>query len=324
MRRRELIIAGIASLRVQGRAKSAPVKKIGFLNASDPVSFADRVNAFRNGVEAAGFVFGSNAVVEFRWANGKNESLSKMANELVAMNVDVIAAASGAPVAIAAQNATSTIPIVFQVGVDPVAFKLVRSLNSPGANLTGVTSLNIEVIPKRIEVLKKIIPGMRTISFLVDSSTPNSADRSSEIFAKAASFLGLTPLVVGVSSETEFESAFQHISSTSQSVVISTDPLFISHLEQLGQISNKSGVPAAGAYASFVKSGGLISYSGSFTEPYRLMGELVGRILNGDRPERLPVVQASKLELVINLGTARRMGLDLPAELVVQADGVIE
>ena len=323
MRRRDVLISGGSMLLVPRSVGAGTLKTIGYLNPLDPQSFADLVAVFQRGVASMGFEIGGNVRIEYRWARGNNNALADLARELVAMDVDVIAT-NGAPAAFAAQKVTNKIPIVFRFGGDPVLSGLVDSLNSPGKNITGATSLNVEVISKRVEMLSLLVPNMRKVAYLVDSSTGDYAYNSSHILSQSAISLRLEPIIIRVSSRSEFEGAFERASLDADGLVVSNDSLFRAQLELLAALSLKSRMPAVSGFVGFAENGGLLSYSGSFTEQHRIMGVLVARILKGEQPRDLPILQASELELIINASTARKLGLELPLPLLARANRVIE
>jgi len=247
-----------------------------------------------------------------------------LAADLVRRQVAVIATDSGTPAAQAAQAATATIPIVFAVGTDPVAFGLIASLNRPGGNLTGVTSLNDEVMPKRLELMREVVPTATIMALLVNPTNPNNETQSRDMHA-AARRLGLELHVLHASSERDLDTAFATVAQLrAGALVIGSDTLFNSRSAQVAVLGLRNAIPAIYQYREFVEAGGLMSYGGSLTDQFRLMGNYVGRILKGEKPAELPVQQITKLELIINLKTAKSLGLTVSPTLLTRADEVIE
>jgi putative ABC transport system substrate-binding protein len=261
--------------------------------------------------------------IEFRWAESQYERLPAMATDLIRRRVTVIAAAS-LPSALAAKAATSTIPIVFSVGVDPIAFGLVSSLNRPGGNVTGITNLNLELLPKQLEVLRELLPGATVMAALINPTNSNAATQSDDM-RTAARALGLQLHVLHASSDGDFDAAFAALSQVRASaVVIGADAFFVSRSSQLGALTARHKVPAIYQFREFAAAGGLLSYGSSIIESYRQVGIYTGRILKGERPADLPVQQSTKVELIINMKTAKTLGLTFPLTLLGRADEVIE
>ena len=261
--------------------------------------------------------------IEFRWAESQYERLPAMATDLIRRRVTVIAAAS-LPSALAGKAATSTIPIVFSLGVDPIAFGLVSSLNRPGGNVTGITNLNLELLPKQLEVLRELLPGATVMAGLVNPTNSNAATQSDDLRA-AARALGLQLHVLHASSDSDFDAAFAALSRVRASaVVIGADAFFVSRSAQLGALTARHKVPAIYQFREFAAAGGLLSYGSSIIESYREVGIYTGRILKGERPADLPVQQSTKVELIINMKTAKTLGLTFPLTLLGRADEVIE
>jgi putative ABC transport system substrate-binding protein len=326
MRRREFItlLGGAAVCPLTARAQQPAMPVIGFLGSASPDLYAGRVHAFHQGLSETGYVEGRNVALEYRWAEDRNDQLPALAADLVRRQVSVIACISGIPAALAAKAATTTIPVVFQLGVDPVAVGLVANLNRPGGNVTGVTTLSVELVAKRLELLREIVPAATIIAALVNPTTPVAEGLTRDLRA-AAGTLGLTLKVLHASSEGDFESVFATLLHLRVgALVIVTDALFISHSEQLAALTVRHAVPAIFQYREFVAAGGLMSYGGSGTDPTHLVGVYTGRILKGEKPVDLPVQQASKVELIINLKTANALGLTVPLSLLGRADEVIE
>jgi putative tryptophan/tyrosine transport system substrate-binding protein len=299
--------------------RSVPV--IGFLNNAWPDA---RVVAFRQGLKEAGYVEGQNVAIEYRWAEGRNDRLPAMAAELVRLQVTVIAATT-APAALAAKAATATIPIVFETGGDPVRLGLVRSLDHPGGNVTGVTQTNEEVSPKRLELLHELVPNAGIMALLVDPTDPVLAEEQSSNLHAAARTLGLELKILNVITEHDFDAAFAEIAQLrAGGLVISAGPLFISRVEQLAALALRYRLPAAAQWRDFARAGGLLSYGAHTEDSYRIAGGYTGRILRGDKPADLPVQQVSKVELAINLKTAKALGISVSLALSGRADEVIE
>jgi putative tryptophan/tyrosine transport system substrate-binding protein len=276
-------------------------------------------------VKEAGYVEGQNVAVEYRWAEGQNNRLPVLAAELVHRQVDVIVAGGGTPSAVAAKAATATIPIVFAVGVDPVALGLVTSLNRPGGNLTGITNMNVEVGPKRLELLRELIPTGTSIALLINPTSPNLAEPFTRAMKAAASTLGLQLQVLQASTEQDFDRVFAALAqSRANALVIMPDVFFDTRSEQLAALTLRHAVPAIFQFREFVVAGGLMSYGSNETDNYRLLGTYTGRVLKGEKPADLPVVQSTKVELILNLKTAKALGLTVPLPLIGRADEVIE
>jgi putative ABC transport system substrate-binding protein len=325
LRRREVItlLAGTAAWPLATRAQQPPMPVIGFLRPGSPEPNAYLVAAFRSGLGEIGYVEGQNVAIEFRWAERQYERLPAMATDLISRRVTVIAAGS-LPAALAAKAATSTIPIVFSVGVDPIAFGLVSSLNRPGGNATGVNNLNLELGPKQLEVLRELLPGATVVAALINPSNPN-AETHSEDLRKAARTLGLQLHVLHASTEDDFDTAFATLNQIrARALVIGSDAFFVSRSELLGALSARHKVPAIYQFREFAAAGGLLSYGSSITDSYRQVGIYTGRILQGEQPANLPVQQSAKVELIINMKTAKTLGLTFPLTLLGRADEVIE
>ena len=298
---------------------------IGFLGTISPDRWASRLHAFRQGLSETGYVEGRNVGIEYRWAEGQNDRLPALAADLVRRQVRVIATPESTPAAFAAKAATTTIPIVFSVGVDPVAVGLVASLNRPGGNLTGVTNLNAEILPKRLELMHELVPTATTIALLVNPSNPLVAETESRDAQTAARTLGLQLHVLHASTDRDFDTVFASLAQMrAVALVINTDVFFNSRSEQLAALALRHTVPAIFQYREFVASGGLMSYGTSSTDVFRQVGIYTSRLLRGESPADLPVQQVTKIELIINLKTARTLGLTVPLSLLGRADEVIE
>jgi putative ABC transport system substrate-binding protein len=298
---------------------------VGFLSSASPNLYSDRLRTFRQGLKEAGYVEGQNVEIEYRWAEGHNDRLPVLAAQLVHRQVTVIAAAGGTPSALAAKAATATIPIVFGVAVDPVEVGLVDSLNRPGGNLTGVTNLNAEVGPKRLELLHELLPAATIIAVLVDPTSPALAEAFLRELQAAAHALGVQLHVLHASTEGDFDTVFATLLQLRASaLIIGPGTFFAARGEQLAALAVRHAVPTIFQYRPFAAAGGLLSYGSSETDYYRLVGLYAGRILKGEKPADLPVQQSTKVELIINLKTARALSLTVPLPLLGRADEVIE
>jgi len=281
------------------------------------------MDAFHQGLSEVGYSEGRDLTFEYRWAEGHYDRLPSMAADFVQRRVDVVAAIT-TPSAVAAKAATSTIPIVFEVGGDPRDLGLVTTLSRPTENLTGVALLNRELGPKRLELLHELVPSVRRVAALLNPSNPNS-ERLKNDLAAAAHMLDLELHAFYASNEEELESAFAGIERQHRAaLIIGTDPFFNGKSKQLAALAMKNSVPAIYQYRDFTVAGGLASYGASFVEPLRLVGNYVGRVLKGARPADLPVQQSTKIELIINSKTAKALGLTIPPSLLARADEVIE
>jgi putative tryptophan/tyrosine transport system substrate-binding protein len=306
---------------VSAQQTSRPV--IGFLGFATPSGFSTTVAAFRDGLRERGYVEGQNVSVEYRWAEGHRERLPELAADLVSHKVEVIFTSGGVIAAIAAKDATSTIPIVFEIGVDPVERGLVASYARPSGNLTGVTILTADLMPKRLEVLAELVPQARVIALLVNPS--NAPDRTIGDVQAAALLRRVQVQVIRAAAEDQFEPAFASVADPSaDALLVGNDPFFFSHREQLVALAARHSIPAMYEWRDFVVAGGLISYGTSLRDMYRQAGIYVGRILSGAKPADLPILQPTTFELVINLKTAKTLGLSVPQSLLSRADEVIE
>jgi putative ABC transport system substrate-binding protein len=328
MRRREFIklLAGTAGAwPLAVRAQQAAVPVVGILAVASPEDNAVRLRAFREGLRVAGYVEGQNVNIQYRWAEAHTDRLAELAAQLVHDQVSVLVAAGGTPSALTAKAATASIPIVFGIGADPVDVGLVASLNRPGGNVTGVTSLNLEVAPKRLELLHELLPSVTTMALLVNPAVPALAEPVSRTSQAAAHALGLQLHVVHARSERDFDAIFENlIQLHAGALVIGADNLFSTHSKQLAALTVRHALPAVYGFRQFAAAGGLMSYGSSETEFYRLVGTYVGRVLKGDKPADLPVQQSTKVELIINLKTANALGITVPLPLIGRADEVIE
>ena len=327
MRRREFItlIGGtVAAWPLIVRAQQPAMPVIGFLSSTSPDAYAVRLRAFRQGLKEEGYIEGKNVAVEYRWAEGHDDRLPVLAAELVHREVTVITA-NGTPSSMASKAATATIPIVFETATDPVTLGLVASLNRPGGNLTGVTNLNIEVGPKRLELLRELMPAATNIAVLVDPSSPAVTEQFMHDLQAAAPALGMQLHVLHASVDTDFEAVFAAVAQVRADALIIGPYLSLNaRMEQLGALSLRHALPAFFTYRPFVAAGGLVSYGANETETYRLVGIYTGKILKGEKPGDLPVQRSTKVELIINLKTAKALGLKVPLSLLGRADEVIE
>jgi len=326
MRRREFItfLGGAAAWPIAARAQQTAMPVVGFLNAASAKSYARQLSAFLKGLGEAGYVDGQNVAIEYRWADGQNDRLPALASDLLHRQVTVIAATTTAA-SLAAKAATTTIPIVFETGADPVQLGLVPNLNHPGGNITGVTQINQEVTPKRLQLLHELVPAASIMALLVNPASPYQAKTQSSAALLAAQTLGLELHVLNASTDRDFDAAFTNVVQLrAGGLVIASDPFFIGRSEQLAILTVRHAVPTIFETHEFAVAGGLLSYGADITDTYRLAGVYTGRILKGDKPADLPVQQATKVELYINLKTANALGLNVPNTLIGRADDVIE
>ncbi len=326
MRRRELILLGVAAAAWPGalRAQRKAMPVIGILGTGSPSGWAPFGPAFREGLSETGYVEGQNVAIEHRWAEGRYDRLPALAAELVSRKVDVIVSTGGSPTALAVKGATSTIPVVFRLGTDVVKLGFVASLARPGGNFTGVSLLADEMIAKRFELLSELVPQARVIALMVN---PNSTNAEPTI-ARAQDFArakGLQLPIVKATTAGEIEDAFASLLPLhAEALVVSADPFLSNQREQIVALASRHAVPAIYAWREFAAAGGLISYGSSLTAAFRLIGIYAGKILKGANPADMPVQQPTTFELVINLKTARTLGLDIPQQLLAEADEVIE
>jgi ABC-type uncharacterized transport system substrate-binding protein len=306
------------------RSQQAAMPVIGFLNSSSPDADGDRMRAYRRGLSETGYVEGRNVTIEYLWADDHNDRLSSMAVDLVRQRVNVIVT-GGTPATLAAKAATATIPIVFVLSTDPVEAGLVASLNRPGGNLTGVTGLNVELAPKKLELLHELLPSATILGLLVNPTNAIAAESEARTVQAAARTLGLQLHVLRASTERDFDSAFASLAQLrAGALVIGSDLFFTSRSEQLAALTVRHAVPSIYQFREFAAAGGLMSYGGSITDWGHQAGIHTGRILAGAKPADLPVQQATKVELFINLKTAKALGLTVPPTLLVTANEVIE
>jgi putative tryptophan/tyrosine transport system substrate-binding protein len=327
VKRREFItfLGGAAGWPLAARAQQPAMAVVGYLGSESADLSAGRLGAFRQGLTEAGYVEGKNVTLEYRWAEGQNDRLPALAGDLVRRQVTVIVTIGSPPAALAAKAASTTIPIVFQVGSDPVEVGLVASLAKPGGNLTGVTNLNVELGPKRLQLLHELMPTATVVGLLINPTSPKLAESSTKDLQAAARTLGLQLRVLQASTERDFDTVFATLRQLqTQALVIGPDAFFIGRSEQLGLLTVRHAVPAITLYREFAAAGGLMSYGGSAKDADRRAGIYAARVLKGESPGDLPVQQTTKVELVINLNTAKALGLTVPISLLGRADEVIE
>ncbi len=309
---------------VAAHAQQTLMPVIGFLGSESPALFASHLRMFRQGLSETGYVEGQNVSVEYRWAEGQNDRLPALAAELVRRQVNVIATPGTTPGALAARAATTTIPIVFFTAGDPVALRLVASLNRPGGNLTGATSLGDDLAPKRLELLHQLMPTATVMAVLVNPSNPALAESTSRKLQETGRSLGLRLHTLRASTERDFASVFTELLRLrATALVIAIDSFFTARREQLGALALRHGIAAIYQDRDFAVAGGVISYGGSLTEGYRLVGLYTGRILKGEKPANLPVQQVTRVELILNMKTAKALGLIVAPALLALADEVI-
>jgi len=301
------------------------VKKIGFLSVSSPSAHATFVAAFNEGLKEVGFIEGKNLAIEYSWAEGKFDRLPAMAADLIRKKVDVIAAMSGDVSIRAATTASSTIPVVFITGSDPVQTGLVASLARPGGNVTGFSMIANALMAKRFEMLSELVPHIRTIALLINPKYHSATEGTIPLVQQAANAKGVRLHILNATDEEEFEPAFASLTQLkAEALIVGTDPFFTSRREQIVALASRYSVPTIYEWQEFVTAGGLISYGASLTSLYRAAGVYVGRILKGTKPADLPIQQPTNFELVVNRKAAKALGLTIPPTLITAADKVIE
>jgi putative tryptophan/tyrosine transport system substrate-binding protein len=326
MKRREFItlLGGAAAWPVAARAQQPTMPVIGFLDFRSPEALGERLRGFRQGLQHTGYAESENVAIEYRWAENQTDRLPALAADLVRRRVAVIAT-SAPPPAFAAKAATTTIPIVFNVGSDPVKLGLVASLARPGGNLTGINILSVELSAKRLELLREVVPRAIRVAVLVNPANPSITETTLEELEPASRAMGLQIQVLKASTSREINEAFAtFLHERPDALFVALDAFFNSRRVQLVNLASRYTMPATFVFREFVEAGGLMSYGPDIVDAYRQMGIYVGRILRGAKPVDLPVVQASKYELVINAETARMLGLTVPPSLLSTADEVIE
>jgi putative tryptophan/tyrosine transport system substrate-binding protein len=326
IRRREFLftLGSAAAWPLAARAQQPAMPVLGFLNSRGPNDSAQNLASFHRGLKQAGFVEGHNVKIEYRWAQGQFDQLPALAAELVRLQVNVISATGGTASCLAAKQATTTIPVVFLTGSDPVQFGLVTNLNRPGGNLTGVSFLVNMLTAKQFELLHELVPNAQLIGFLVNPINPNTVSDTRNARA-AADSLGLQLQVLNASSERDIDTAFAAlVKQRAIALLVSTDPYFSMRTNQIVALAIRHAVPTMYSFRQYVTAGGLMSYAPSVTDAFAQVGVYAGRILKGEKPGDLPVMQSTKFELVINLTTAKVLGLEVPPALLALADEVIE
>ncbi len=324
MGRRDFIalVGGAVAWMLPARAQTMPV--IGYLGSENPERYSSRLRAFREGLAEAGYTEGRNVAIEFRWAEGQYSRLPAIAKDLASRPLNVIVAAGGAEVALAAKSATATIPIVFEMGGDPIALGVVDSLSRPGGNLTGVSSLSVEVSRKRLEFMHEMRPGTKVFAVAVNPTSPTSNSQLKNL-QTAATSLGLELVVLKASAEQEFDGMFTAVHEMrAGGLVFNSDPYFAYRSQQLAALAVRHTVAAMTQSRDFPLAGGLMSYGGDFNQSHRHTGMYAGRILKGEKPSDLPVQRVTKVELFINLKAASALGISFPPSILSSADGVIE
>ena len=327
MRRRDFIslLGGAAAAWPLAARAQQPIPTIGFLHSQSPEALADALPGFRQGLKEAGYSEGENVAIEYRWAENQLDRLPALAGDLVRKGVAVIVAGGGSATARVAKAVTTTIPVVFNMGDDPVKLGLVTSLSRPGGNLTGVNFFAVELTAKRLELLRELVPGAARVAVLVNPANPADSEPIVHDAQAAARAMGLQILVLEASSSKEIDAAFATLArERPDALLVGTGPPLTARRVQLAQLAAYYKIPAIYALRQNVEIGGLISYGASLREAYRQVGIYSGRILKGASPSDLPVVQSTKFELVINLLTAKLLGLDVPPSLLSVADEVIE
>jgi putative ABC transport system substrate-binding protein len=327
MRRREFIagIGSVAAWPMVVRAQQAALPVIGFLHSQSLPAFVEPVAAFHRGLAETGYIDGKNVAIDYRWAEGHVDRVVALAAEMAGNRYAVIAMIGSTPGALALKAATRTVPIVFQVGPDPVTAGLVASLNRPGGNLTGVSVINVEVIAKRLELLRELVPAAKSVAFLVNPDNVAATEGEMKEMQGAAQALGLRLIVLNARTPAEIETAFvTAFPDEAGALVVGGDSFFAARRDQVIALAARHRVPTIYSSRLNIVTGGLISYGTNTTESYRIVGAYTGRILKGDKPADLPVQQVTKIELAINLKTAKSLGLTVPQSILVRADEVIE
>jgi putative tryptophan/tyrosine transport system substrate-binding protein len=326
MKRRQFIalLGSAAAWPLACYAQQAPMPVIGFLSSRSPGESSAVVAAFRQGLSEAGYLVGKNVSIDYRWAEGQYDRLPALAAELISLRVAAILAAGGPPSALAAKAATSSIPIVFSAASDPVGLGLVASLNRPGGNLTGMSTLTTPLVAKGVELLKELLPAASVMAYLANPSNPSGGGESKAALA-AAQNLGIALHVLNASTENELVTAFKMLTTLhTNGLVVAGEPFFDSRRQKIVELAATHAVPTSYAWRENVVAGGLMSYGTNIADSYRQAGVLAGRVLKGEKPADLPVMLPTKFELTINLKTAKTLGLMVPPTLLARADEVIE
>jgi putative ABC transport system substrate-binding protein len=328
MRRRSFITmlgGAAAGWPIAARAQQPAMPVIGFLNGVSPDGYTERLRAFRQGLKDAGYVEGENATIEYRWAENQLDRLPALAADLVRRRVAVIAALGGNIAAVAAKAATATIPIVFGTSEDPVRLGLVANLARPGGNATGINFFTNELSAKRLELLRELVPAAVRVAVLINPANSGNADATVRDVEAAVGGMALQVEIVKASTSGEIQTAFERLSrERPDALFVSADPLFTVRRVQLANLAARHAIPSSFGVRDNVEAGGLMSYGTNISDAFRQVGVYTGRILKGEKPADLPVVQSTKFELVINLPTAKLLGLNLPPSLLAVADEVIE
>jgi putative tryptophan/tyrosine transport system substrate-binding protein len=327
VRRREFItlFGGAAAVWSFTARAQQPMPMVGLLGGTSPDTLVDRLRAFRQGLKDTGYIEGENLAIEYRWAQNQSERLPELAADLVRRKVAVIVATGGLSTTLAAKAATSTIPIVFGAGEDPVRLGLVASLARPGGNLTGINFFSSELAAKRLGLLHELVPTATRVAVLVNPTNATNTETTLRDVEPAARALGLRLRILHASTSREIDTAFATFhDDRPHALFVGQDVFFVTRRVQLANLASRHVISAVYGQRDYVEAGGLMSYGSNFTDAHRQIGIYTGRILNGTKPADLPVVQSSKLELLLNLATARAIGLDIPPTLLARADEVIE
>jgi putative ABC transport system substrate-binding protein len=327
MRRREFIVfvGTAAGWPLAARAEQqSSIPVIGFLNSASPQPFANYVSGFRVGLKQTGYIDGQNVTIEFRWAEGDYDRLPEMAADLVRRKVAVLASTGGPPSVLAAKAATTTIPIVFTIGTDPIRLGVVTSLSRPGGNITGVNLFAAAMESKRLGLLRALIPGVQLIAVLLNPNRPNYALQVRDVQEPAAA-IGQQIRILSASNESDIDAAFATaVQLRAGAMLVSADPFFNSQRDKIIALAARYSIPAVYEWREYALAGGLMSYGTNISDGYRQAGVYAGRILKGEKPADLPVVQSARFELVINLKTAKALGIEVPPNLSAEADEIIE